>query len=444
MTQAPKHPEQDAPKTAADQPTEPTARFGRLADSIVTLVLAVLVAFGLGLGAYHFFLAGDDDAGEKAGPSTTANAGHRHGQQAGDEQADLWICSMHPDVTSSGPGLCPICNMELVPATGGSDPTGPLELTPAASQALRIQVAPIERRFVTARIEMIGQVAYDETRIARTTAWIPGRLERLYVDFTGMAVRKGDHMVDIYSPELLAAQAEWIQASRALGTLDSDASEIIRQTTRAGAEAAAGKLQLMGLTDEQIQQIARRGEPSDTLTIYAPQGGIVIRKHAQQGDYVQVGSPIYTIADLQKVWVKFDAYESDVQWLRLGQPVRFSVRSYPGEVFTGRISFLSPTVDPESRTVRVRVTADNENGRLKPQMTVSAIVESQIASGGKVVEPDLADKFLCPMHPSVVSDEPGQCPICQMDLEQAGSLGYAPATGQSQPSLVVPVSAVLW
>ncbi len=420
--------------------TRPHTRAGRLLDSSLTVGVAFGLAFAMGMAAHWAFFA----SGAESGPGTGATQSAIQDRQDGQDQQTTWYCSMHPSVESSEPGVCPICEMDLIPRDK-RDPADPLALTPATVEQLRFQTVPAQRRYVTARVEMNGQVEYDETRLARITAWVAGRLERLYVDFTGMAVRKGDHMVEIYSPELLAAQQEWIQARQALEDVKADALPLVRQTTEAGAEAAREKLELMGLSDRQIRQIALKGQAQRTITIYAPQGGIVTRRHADQGDYVQVGSPIYTIADLRTVWVKFHAYESDVQWLRLGQDVRFTVRSWPGEIFKGTISFISPTVDPQSRTVRVRVSAENEDGRLKPEMTATGLVESKIAAGGRVVDPEMAGKWLCPMHPGQVSESVGNCPICGMALETAESLGYEAADPSAAPRpLVIPVSAVLW
>lgn len=420
--------------------TRPQGRFARLLDSSLAVGLAFVLAFAMGMAVHWGFFSG---RGKSTGQAETRQTSQQAAQDPQGQQT-TWYCSMHPSVESTEPGVCPICEMDLIPRDK-RDPADPLALTPATVEQLRIQTVPAQRRYVTARVEMTGQVEYDETRVARITAWVAGRLERLYVDFTGMAVRQGDHMVEIYSPELLAAQQEWIQARKAVESLEADASALVRQTTEAGAEAAREKLELMGLSDKQIRGIAEQGRARRTVTIHAPQGGIVTQRHADQGDYVQVGSPIYTIADLRNVWVKFNAYESDVQWLRLGQDVRFTVRSWPGEVFQGTISFISPTVDPQSRTVRVRISAENEDGRLKPEMTATGLVESKIAAGGKVVDPQMAGKWLCPMHPGQVADSAGNCPVCGMALETAESLGYEPADSSEAPRpLVVPASAVLW
>ena len=180
----------------------------------------------------------------------------------------------------------------------------------------------------------------------------------------------------------------------------------------------------------------------DHVTLYAPRGGIIVGKLLQQGDYVKTGERIYTIADLSRVWVKLKAYESDLPWLRYGQHVTFVAEAYPGEEFRGRISFVDPILDAMTRTVSVRVNVDNSDMRLKPGMFVRADVRSRLTKGGKVIEPDLAGKMMCPMHPEIVSDKAGQCDICGMDLVSVKELGFV-AASEGTPPLVVPVTAPL-
>ncbi|NQT87809.1 DUF3347 domain-containing protein, partial [bacterium] len=180
------------------------------------------------------------------------------------------------------------------------------------------------------------------------------------------------------------------------------------------------------------------------LTIYSPGAGIIIHRNAQDGMYVQTGTKIYTLADLRQVWVKLDAYESDIQWLRYGQTVTFTTQAYPGETFEGTIAFIDPVLNAKTRTVKVRVNVSNKDGRLKPEMFVQGTVASQVATGGRVMAPDLAGKWMCPMHPEVLQDKAGQCPVCKMPLAKTESLGYVPINGveDAQP-LVIPVTAPL-
>ncbi|MGB7325011.1 MAG: efflux RND transporter periplasmic adaptor subunit, partial [Rubripirellula sp.] len=210
------------------------------------------------------------------------------------------------------------------------------------------------------------------------------------------------------------------------------------------AESAREKLRLLGLTTKQIQTIEQRGKSSETVTIYSPVGGVVVAKNKQEGDRVQTGDRIYTVADLNVLWVQMDAYESDLAWLRYGQDVEFTTEAYPGEVFRGRIAFIDPVLNEDTRTVKVRVNVPNDDGRLKPEMFVRAIVQSDIAAGGRVLSASLAGKWISPMHPEIIKDQPGDCDICGMPLVRAESLGYVTAepTNAAKP-LIVPVKAVL-
>jgi len=168
----------------------------------------------------------------------------------------------------------------------------------------------------------------------------------------------------------------------------------------------------------------------------------VVHRNATEGMYVNTGTPIYTVADLSQVWVLLDVYESDLPWIRYGQEVTFSTESGPGETFTGRISFIAPIVDPTTRTVKVRVNVPNRDGILKPDMLIKAVVLARTAVGGKVIDPSLTGKYLCPMHPEIIKSRAGSCDICGMDLVTASSLGYATVCDDEAP-LVIPRSSPL-
>ncbi|MFP4107340.1 MAG: efflux RND transporter periplasmic adaptor subunit, partial [Phycisphaerae bacterium] len=360
-------------------------------------------------------------------------------------QAAEYTCSMHPQIRRKEPGICPICQMDLVPVTEEAAVGRRQFATSEQALALMdVEVTPVRRQFVTAPIRMVGKVDYDETRVETIAAYVPGRLDRLYVDYTGVSVKEGDHLVSIYSPELLSAQEELLQAKKAVEEIRNSNSQMVRQSVQSTLEAVREKLRLMGLNAEQIRKIEQTGTTSDHLTVYSPRSGIVIHKNAREGMYVKTGEKIYTLADLSQMWVRLDAYESDLAWLRYGQDVAFTTVSYPGEEFHGTISFIDPVLDAVTRTVKVRVNVPNPEGKLKPGMFVRAVVNSRVAKGGKVIDPNLAGKHICPMHPDVVKDDRGDCDICGMPLVTAESLGYVPAkqTEASKP-LVIPVSAAL-
>ncbi len=379
--------------------------------------------------------------GPPAGPE------HEHpGEQAAEQAPTWWTCSMHPQIRQPKPGQCPLCLMDLIPIATEDGVVGERQITfsEEALKLMEVQTTLVERKFVEAEIRMVGKVDYDETRVKNITAWVPGRIDRLYVDFTGITVSKGDHMVDLYSPELISAQAELLQALKAAGSVRDSTSELMKRTTIATLEASRDKLRLLGLARSQIDKIESSGAPVTHITIYSPMGGTVIHKYATEGMYVNTGTPIYTLADLSRLWVKLDAYESDLSWIRYGQEVEFSTEAYPGQVFKGRISFRDPVLDAKTRTVKVRVNVDNPDGKLKPEMFVRAVLRVRLSGleGGAVMDPDLAGKWICPMHPSVVKDQPDTCDICGMDLVATESL-YTAAREPDEPPLVIPATAPL-
>ena len=393
----------------------------------LTVVAIALAAFAIG-----YWLGGT------APPPTATASG---------QQTELWYCSMHPQKKFPKPGLCPICSMALIPLeTTSAQPQSPRELavSAAAYALMDIETTLVEHQAVQAHIRMVGKVDYDETRLRYITAWVPGRLDRLYVDYTGVPVNKGDHMVLLYSPDLLSAQQELLQALKTVQSSRSSELNLMRQSAESTLSAAREKLRLWGLTPEQTAKIETQAAPADHLTIYAPTGGIVIHKNAQQGMYVQTGTRIYTIADLAVVWVRLDAYEADLMWLRYGQPVEFTTEAYPGQAFTGTIAFVDPVVTEKTRTVKIRVNAANPDLALKPGMFVRAVVHARVASAGRVMEPNLAGKWICPMHPDVIKEHTGLCDICTMPLVTTESLGYVGVTPDlADLPLVVPASAVL-
>jgi Cu(I)/Ag(I) efflux system membrane fusion protein len=352
--------------------------------------------------------------------------------------AIVWTCSMHLQIRSRGEGECPVCGMMLISASTD------FRLSAEARALAQVEVVPVERRWVARQVRLVGSIEYDETQLRTITARVGGRLDRLYVDYTGVSVNKGDHMVWMYSPDILAAEAELIESIKAVAAVKDSTLQLVRKSAEATLAATRDKLRLWGLTPEQIAEIEARGEPSDHIQINAPIGGVVIQKSAEEGMYVQTGTPIYRIADLSKVWVKLDAYESDLPWLRYGQEVTFTTESLPGETIIGRISFIDPVLTLKTRTVKIRVNVPNDDGKLKPGMFVRAVVESGLSAAGRTLDANLAGKWVSPMHPEIVRDEPGPCPVCGMALVKAEDLGFVSAdSALDLAPLVIPVTAAL-
>lgn len=410
---------------------------------VYPLVGLLLAGAGVLIGAW--LAAPPAESGPLGGPVAHAP------ETAPAEEAGVWSCSMHPEIRLPEAGACPICGMDLIyvdSAPAGDEGAAAVTLSPAAVRRAGLRTAAVEQRPVDLDVHMVGAVHYDDTRVARITAWLGGRIERMFVDYAGTRVNKGDHLFELYSPALLVAQQELLQSSREARRLKSVGSEIIRQSAEATLKAAKEKLLLWGLQGWQVRSILKRSKPLKTVTIYAPIGGTVTQKTALEGSYVETGTPIYTIADLHAVWVVLHAYESDVQWLRYGQSVEFEVAAYPGRAFSGTIAFIAPTLDARTRTVDVRLSVDNTELQLKPGMFVRAQVKARIGEpAGDDTAHRFAGQWVCPMHPEVIRDAKEKCGVCGMSLVPAeehwlvGNLGRHLA-GDVAP-LVIPASAPL-
>jgi Cu(I)/Ag(I) efflux system membrane fusion protein len=357
---------------------------------------------------------------------------------------EVWTCSMHPQVRLPKPGRCPICGMNLIPVSQLSDEQSRI------SQQARIATQAVTFRELFKEVRTVGKLDFNERRVAHIASRVAGRVDRVFVDFTGIEVKKKDHLVSIYSPQLYVAQTELF---RVLERYEQAPSER-RQDERPLLEAARTKLRLLGILDEQIAEMEKSRQELTHLTIYAPIGGTVIEKNIREGQYVQEGDSLYRIADLDPIWLYLDVYEYDLGWIRYGQPVDVRLEAYPSEVFRGTVVFIDPFMDDKTRTVRVRVNLKNPDRRLKPAMYASAVIRVQLQSDGLPRPTGLEGKYICPMHPEVVQDKPGKCPICEMQLEAVPvpriqlPVVKVPLPVASQPKpngklLAVPISAVL-
>ncbi len=365
-----------------------------------------------------------------------------------DEDVLYWTCSMHPQIKLPRAGQCPICFMDLIPVTadqGAALDENQLALSDRARILARVETVPAERRRLEHEVRMVGKVAPDETRITYISSYVPGRIDRLFVNYTGIFVKKGVHLAEIYSPELLVAQREYLVALDAAedakkGTTQPSA---VRDATDAMLQAARRKLELWAIPQDQITELERLRKPLDHIRIDAPEEGWVVDRQGYEGMYVETGTRIFTLADLRSVWVLLDAYEMDIGFIHYGQQVQFETEAYPGQVFTGRIAYVDPVLNDATRTVKVRVTVPNMDMRLRPGMFVRATVSAEVTENGKIVDTSLAGKWISPMHPEIVKDGPGKCDVCGMDLVPAESLGFATTQAAVPEVLVIPQTAVL-
>lgn len=374
-----------------------------------------------------------------------SDSGGESASAASTEAGTIYTCPMHPNIRQPSRGRCPICGMELVPASGAGGASIDelaVRVEPAQRRLANIQTAEVKRETLLASLRTIGGIAVDESRQATIAAYVDGRLERLFADYTGVQISKGDHLAVIYSPQLFGAQADYLEARRAFQAA-AGGLPAVRQAQEALAANTLQRLREFGMTDDQIQRLEQEGKPQSRLTIYAPQGGTVVEKLAVEGKYVTAGDPIYRIAELSTVWLMLKLFPEDAAKVRFGQRVEATVQSLPGETVIGRVAFIDPTVDPENRTVNVRVELSNPSGRLRPGDYAEARIELPIGPKGMVFDPELAGKWISPMHPQILRNDPGQCPICGMDLVPTSKFGYAAEPVPQPESVYVPRSAVL-
>ncbi len=322
-------------------------------------------------------------------------------KQDSHENETVWICSMHPQIQLPEFGQCPICFMDLIEVEkavddGSNNSLRQISFDERARKLAQVEVVPAVYGTVDSSVRMVGKVAYDETRVGVITAWMNGRIDKLFVDYTGSVVKKGQPMAKIYSPELLTAQAELIQSSTSLKKMNKSASVMVKSAAKRTERAAREKLRLLGLTEKQVNKLVDQGQPSDHVTLFAPLSGIVIKKSVNTGMYVKTGNRIFTIADLEKLWVVLEAYESDLHAIGLGQQVDFLVEAFPGQTFKGKVVYIDPLVNDKTRTVGVRLNVDNSDGKLKPGMFVRANAKLQNNGNGKgkpLLIPDTAPLF---------------------------------------------------
>ena len=319
--------------------------------------------------------------GGEAGPE----GGHGHAES----RASVWTCSMHPQVRQDGPGDCPLCGMDLIPVEddgGGSEDVAgerTLTVTEAGRALMEIETAPVARMAVAADVALVGKVTYDEGRVSRISAWVPGRIEKLHVDYVGFEIRAGEPMADIYGPELVVAQEELIQSLDAYREARTSRNERLVESTRDVVQAVRQRLRLWGLSEAQIAEIETWGTAEPRLSIPAPISGTVVAKNVTEGAYITTGQMLFTIADLSVVWIELSAYESDLALLAPGQPMQFTVEAVPGRTFSGVLSFVEPIVNPVTRTIAVRAEVQNAERLLMPGMFVRANVKADARGHGR-------------------------------------------------------------
>lgn len=303
-------------------------------------------------------------------PASLIADGHEH------EGGSIWTCSMHPQIRQDEPGSCPICGMDLIPLeTSADDDEGPTSITMSARamKIAEVETTVIESTAPYNELYLPGKIKADETRIAELTARFPGRIEDLTINFTGQKVNQGEVLASVYSPELVTAQKELFEAKK------------LKESNPEFYQAAVTKLSLWDLTKEQISAIENSGEVKYYFDILSPITGTVTMRHVSKGDYVKEGSLLFEVTDLSRIWVMFDAYESDLPWVKMSDKISFTVKSIPGREFTGKVSFIDPVIDPKARVAKVRAELNNPRDLLKPDMFVKGILKAMLSSNTMAV-----------------------------------------------------------
>ncbi len=328
----------------------------------------------------------------------------------------FWTCVMHPTVKMQESGSCPVCKMDLIPIYEGSG----LELTEQQKALIPVRTEPVAFREVSRDIRTVGVLDYNETRMAYASTRISGWIEDLHIDFTGINVRKGDELLSIYSPELVTAQEEYLTALKSVAELKDTEYVELRKSVEQTLTAAKSKLELYGLTLSQIEDIRDRGEVRTTLPLFAPMAGTVVHMNVTQGQHVNKGTNLYHIADLNSLWIMADVYEYELPWIYMAQAVEITAQSMPGLTFSGKVTYIYPFFDAQTRTQKVQIEVANPTGRLRPGMYVTLQIKptlAEIYTQGAISKAPYA----CPMHPWITSEHPSECEICGMDLEPTHS-----------------------
>lgn len=298
--------------------------------------------------------------------------------------AEVWTCSMHPQIRSDGPGACPICGMDLVPVEAEEKVEGApvqVRLSERARALARVRTTAIARQpLAGSTLSLLGRVVPDERSLRTVTSWIGGRIERLLVNATGERISSGEAVAMLYSPEVFAAHQDLRvaleQQQRTVGSSGTQpgVSGAAAKAAASGVEAARERLRLLGIPEREVDRMAQSSAPTRSVRIRAPFAGTVLERLASEGAYVQTGSPLYRVARLDHLWILLDAYESDLARLSEGQRVVVRVEALPGEEIEGKVTFIDPTVNPTRRTIEVRVEVDNRDHRLRPGMYAEATV----------------------------------------------------------------------
>lgn len=291
---------------------------------------------------------------------------HAHSEEETSET--IWTCSMHPQIKMKEFGLCPLCAMDLIPLIPGgtSSDSMAVHFTEEAAALANVQTTIVTKQNPVREIRLYGKVQTDERLKQSQTSHISGRIEKLMVNFTGESVRVGQTLALIYSPELITAQQELLEAAK-----DKTLQPEIYQ-------AAKDRLKQWKLTDKQINGIESSGKVKENIEVVSNTSGVITAKRVNNGDYVNQGTALFDVADLSGLWVLFDAYETDLPFLKKGDKINYTLQAVPGIIYSANILFIDPVIDPVTRVAKVRIEVSNKYGNLKPEMFATGIVKANL------------------------------------------------------------------
>ncbi|MGB5694149.1 MAG: efflux RND transporter periplasmic adaptor subunit [Polyangiales bacterium] len=336
----------------------------------------------LGTAAAGAWLLGRSTGHQELQDAQKATEEHAHGSEhAHGGDVAYYTCAMHPSVHQSAPGKCPICGMNLTPVKNEDLETGTIVVDEVRRQQIGVTTEPVERRNLTRHIRAVGQVKVDETLLTDVNLRMSGWVHQLYVDETGQRVKKGQTLLTLYSPEVYAAEREHLTAVK---RTREDGSGALSELARASEQ----RLRLLGMTAPQIRRLEGRGEAWEYVPVLSPASGYVIDKDVVEGGRIEGGTRVYRIADLSRVWIDADVYESDLPQVEVGQRVTVTLPYAPGISFEGRVDYVYPTLAEATRTGRVRIVLKNPDLALKPEMY--ADVEMEVDLGERLAMPDSA------------------------------------------------------
>jgi RND family efflux transporter MFP subunit len=343
---------------------------------------------------HHYDKPGKAPDGMDLVPKYAADSSAGNATQAGGRKVLYWYDPMHPAYKADKPGIAPDCGMELVPKyadeESGTSTTaaGTVKISPDKQQLIGVRTATVQREPLVRTVRTTGQLTADETRISHVHVKINGFIDKVFVDYVGQLVRKGQPLFTVYSPDLVATEQEYLIARRGASTLANSDFKEVSEGSQSLLRSARERLKLWDISDAQIRKLDTTGEISRTMTFYSPVSGFVMDRKAFPQTAVTPDMDLYQITDLSKIWVNADVYEYEVPFVKVGQTAEMQLSYYSGKRYTGKVSYIYPTVDPVARTVKVRIEFPNPKFELKPQMFAN--VELKINYGNHIVVPQEA------------------------------------------------------